>query len=406
MPRFDYLARNSSGESIEGVITAPSPAEAARLIRAEGKFVVRIQEAAQAVEAVATQIQFGGNRVKSTDVINFVTQMSVMVDTGVSITDALSSIIEQTESVGFSKVLKRILSDVETGTPFSTALARHPKVFKPLVVNLVKASEASGQLGPMLDRCGAYLANQRETSRKVVGALIYPSFLMCMSIGVVIFLMTFLMPKFTGLYRGKEHLLPVPTKILMSVSGWMTTYWMYWSSILLASVVGLVLFFRSERGKRPMDWILLNTPLIGRMFHRTCLTRSLRTLGTLTRAGVSILEAVGITRAVVGNRYFQDMWDDVDARVQDGEQMSVPLLATKLMPRSVTQMVRAGERSGHLADVLDRVSTFLERDLEQSIKRVTLMIEPIMIFVMGGIVGSIVIALLLPIFTISKTMGH
>ena len=142
------------------------------------------------------------------------------------------------------------------------------------------------------------------------------------------------------------------------------------------------------------------------MFHRTCLTRSLRTLGTLTRAGVSILEAVGITRAVVGNRYFQDMWDQVDARVQDGEQMSVPLLATNLMPRSVTQMVRAGERSGHLADVLDRVSLFLERDLEQSIKRVTLMIEPIMIFVMGGIVGSIVIALLLPIFTISKTMGH
>ncbi|HNO77485.1 MAG TPA: type II secretion system F family protein [Phycisphaerae bacterium] len=406
MPRFDYLARNASGESINGVISAPTPAEAARLIRAEGKFVVRIQEAAQVVEAAATQIRIGGNRVKSTDVIHFVTQMSVMVDTGVSITEALDSIIEQTESVGFQKVLKHILADVETGTPFSTALARHPKVFKPLVVNLVKASEASGQLGPMLDRCATYLGNQRETSRKVVGALIYPAFLMCMSIGVVIFLMTFLMPKFTGLYKGKEHLLPVPTKILMSISGWMTTYWMYWSSVLLVSVVGSVLFFRSERGQRPKDWILLHTPLLGRMFHRTCLTRSLRTLGTLTRAGVSILEAVGITRAVVGNRYFQDMWDQVDARVQDGEQMSVPLLATNLMPRSVTQMVRAGERSGHLADVLDRVSLFLERDLEQSIKRVTLMIEPIMIFVMGGIVGSIVIALLLPIFTISKTMGH
>ncbi len=406
MPRFDYLARSSTGDSVEGVISAPTTADAARTLRADGKFVVRIQEAAQIVEAAATQIRFGGNRVKSTDVIHFVTQMSVMVDTGVSITEALDSIIEQTESEGFKKVLQQILTDVESGTPFSTALARHPKVFKPLVVNLVRASEASGQLGPMLDRCATYLGNQRETTRKVIGALIYPAFLMCMSIGVVIFLLTFLMPKFTGLYRGKEQLLPMPTKILMSISGWMTAYWMYWVSALVVTVVGSTLFFRSDSGRRPLHWILLKTPLIGRMFHKTCLTRSLRTLGTLTRAGVSILDAVGITRAVVGNRYFQDMWDEVDARVQTGEQISAPLLESKLMPRSVTQMVRAGERSGHLADVLDRVSTFLERDLEQSIKRVTLMIEPIMIFIMGGIVGSIVIALLLPIFTISKTMSH
>ncbi len=406
MPRFDYLARSSTGDSIEGVISAPNSGEAARMLRADGKFVVKIQEAAQAVEAAATQIRIGGNRIKSTDIIHFVTQMSVMVDTGVSITEALDSIIEQTESVGFKKVLQKILTDVESGTPFSTALARHPKVFKPLVVNLVKASEASGQLGPMLDRCATYLSNQRETTRKVIGALIYPSFLMCMSIGVVIFLLTFLMPKFTGLYRGKEDLLPVPTKILMAISGWMTANWIYWATALVVTVIGSILFFRSRRGRRPLHWILLHTPLIGRMFHKTCLTRSLRTMGTLTRAGVSILDAVGITRAVVGNRYFQDMWDRVDESVQTGEQISTPLLKSKLMPRSVTQMVRAGERSGHLAEVLDRVSLFLERDLEQSIKRVTQMIEPIMIFVMGGIVGSIVIALLLPIFTISKTMGH
>ncbi|NOX57519.1 MAG: type II secretion system F family protein, partial [Planctomycetes bacterium] len=404
MPRFDYLARNATGDSLEGVISAPNSGEAARLLRADGKFVVRIQEAAQAVEEAATQISFGGNRVKSADVIHFVTQMSVMVDTGVSITEALHSINEQTESVGFRKVLDRVLVDVETGTPFSTALARHPKVFKPLVVNLVRASEASGQLGPMLDRCATYLTNQRETSRKVVGALIYPVFLMFMSIGVVIFLMTFLMPKFTGLYRGKEDLLPTPTKILMAISGWMTAHWIYWTSAVVILGVGSIIFFRSESGTRPLHWIQLKLPLFGSMFRKTCLTRSLRTLGTLTRAGVSILDSVGITRAVVGNRFYQDMWDEVDTRVQNGEQMSAPLLSSKLMPRSVTQMVRAGEKSGHLADVLDRVSDFLERDLEQSIKRVTQMIEPIMIFVMGGIVGSIVIALLLPILTISRTM--
>ena len=148
---------------------------------------------------------------------------------------------------------------------------------------------------------------------------------------------------------------------------------------------------------------MLRTPLVGRMLHKTYLVRSLR---TFIGAGVSMLDSVGITRAVVGNRYFQDMWDDVDTRVQGGEQLSIPLLETRLVPRSVTQMIRAGERSGHLADVLDRISTFLEQDLDQTIKRLTQMIEPIMIFIMGAVVGSIVIALLLPIFTISRVMGH
>ena len=190
--------------------------------------LAEITEAASA--AAAAQISFGGKRVKAYDVILFASQMSVMVDTGVSITEALSGIIEQTASPAFRTVLQKVLADVETGTPFSTALAKHPQAFKPLFVNLVRASEASGKLGPMLERCAAYLTSQRETRKKVIGAMIYPAFLMGMSIAVVIFLLVYLMPKFTGIYAGKEQMLPVPTMILMTISGWLATNWMWWSS--------------------------------------------------------------------------------------------------------------------------------------------------------------------------------
>lgn len=406
MPRFDYLVRTSGGESLEGVITAPTASEAARLLRADGKFVVRIMQAAEAVDAAAAQISFGGKRVRGDDVIIFATQMAVMMDTGVGLTEALTSIIEQSESQGFKDVLGKVLLDVQAGTPLSTALAKHPKAFKPLLVNLVRASESSGKMGLMFDRAAGYLSTQRETRKKVVSALIYPAFLMFMSVNVVIFLLTYLMPKFAGIYKGREQMLPVPTKILMAVSNWMATNWMWWVSAVVVLIVGGALFARSPAGQRPLNWVVLRIPLIGSMMRKSYLARSLRTLGTLIDSGVPMLDAVGITRSVVGNIYYQDMWDRVDDRVQQGEQLSAPLIETPLVPRSVTQMIRAGETSGKLGVVLDRISTFLERDLDQAIKRVTQMIEPIMIFVMGGIVGSIVIALLLPIFTISRVMNH
>jgi type IV pilus assembly protein PilC len=409
MPRFDYNARGARGEPFQGVITATDPREAARLLRADGKFVVNLNAAADEArpkDAVARPITIGGGRVKGDDVIFFASQMSVMVDTGVSITDALESIIEQTTSPAFKSILEKVLADVQTGTPFSVALSKHPKAFKPLLVNLIKASEASGKLGAMLDRCAGYLSAQRDARKKITGAMTYPAFLMFMAVAVVVVLLGVLMPRFTKIYAGKEQFLPKPTKILMAISDTMTDNWVLLLGGAIAILAGSIFFFRSNRGVRPGHWLLLHLPLGGRMLHKAYLARSLRTLGTLIDSGVSMLDAVSITRAVVPNRFFQDMWDDVDTRVQRGEQLTAPLLDTPLVPRPVTQMIRAGERSGHLGAVLDRVSTFLESDLDQTIKRVTQMIEPIMIMVMGAIIGSIVIALLMPIFTIGRVMGH
>ena len=407
MPRFDYIARNSSGDSVQGAITATSVADATRTLRADGKFVVKLQEITEAAgDAAVTQIKIGGRRIKTDDVVFFASQMAVMVDTGVALTEALGAIIEQTTSPAFKTTLEKVLADVESGMPFSDALAKHPRAFKSLFVNLVRASEASGKLGPMLQRVAEYMLGQRETRRKVAGAMIYPAFLLFMSIGVTVFLMTFLMPRFTGIYAGKEDVLPTPTKMLIALSNWLTGHWPLCVSVIGASILGVILYARMPQGVRTAHWLLLRIPLVGRMMHKTYLTRSLRTLGTLIESGVAMLDAVGITRNVSGNVYFEDMWDEVSRHVQVGEQLSKPLFACPLMPRGVTQMISAGERSGHLPLVLERVSVFLERDLEQAIKRMTNMIEPIMIVIMGAIVGSVAIALLLPILTISRAMTH
>jgi len=407
MPRFEYSARSSAGQSTQGVISANSLADATRQLRADGKFVVRLTEAAEALdEKHVAQISIGGRRVKTDEIIYFASQMSVMVDTGVALTEALESVIDQSGSPAFRRVMEQVLADVETGTPLSDALANHPRVFKPLFVNLVRASEASGRLGPILQRIADYMMAQRETRRKVVGAMIYPAFLLFMSINVTAFLLTFLMPRFIGLYKGKEDILPTPTKILIAISGWITGNWAILAGVGGGTILFLMLYARAKSGVRVYHWLLLNTPLIGRMMHKSVLTRSLRTLGTLIDADVPMLDAVDITRNVSGNVHFEDMWDEVSRRVEVGEQLSKPLFGHRIMPRSVAQMISAGERSGHLPLVLDRVSVFLERDLDQAIKRVTNMIEPIMIVIMGALVGSVAIALLLPVLTISRTMGR
>jgi type IV pilus assembly protein PilC len=406
MRRFDYIARSSQGQSLQGVVSAATPEDAARQLRGEGKFPVSVKEVIEAAEAMSQPIRFGGKRVKSTEVIHFAAQMAVMVDTGVSLTEALQSIIAQEPTPAFTEVLRTVLSDVQAGEPLSVAFSRHPKVFKPLFVNLVRASEVSGTLGPMLDRCATYLHNQRETRRKVVGALIYPAFLMVMSANVVIFLLTFVLPKFSSIYAGREQLLPAPTKVLLAITGGLQAHAKMVVGGILLGIALLVWFLRSAPGVSLRHRLAVSAPILGGMLRRNYLVRCLRTLSTLLSGGVPLLDAVGITKAVAGNRCYEAVWDQVGEAVQRGEQLSKPLERSPFVPRSVTQMVHAGERTGRLSEVLDRVCVFLERELEESIKRMTQMVEPLMLLIMGSIVGSIVIALLLPIFTMSRMMGH
>ncbi|MCP4247792.1 MAG: type II secretion system F family protein [bacterium] len=406
MARFAYVARDAGGQSRQGELVAGSEPEAARLLRGEGKFVVTLTEVAEALDPGQIEISLGRRRVTREEVIHFASQLAIMVETGVPITEAISGMMEQSAPGAFRRILGRVLADIETGKELSVALAKHPRAFTPLFVNLVRASEASGTLGGMLNRCAVYLSEERDTRRRVRGAMIYPALVMAGCIGVTIFMLTYMLPKFTGIYAGKEALLPAPTRILMAFSGWLTDWWTVWVSVLVAVLVGSWFFFHSNRGRPPKHWLAMRLPIVGPMVHKTLLTRCLRTLGTLVDSGVSMLESVAITRSVVGNHFFEQLWDRVAERLHRGDQLSAPLAGDPLVPRAIVQMIHAGERSGQLGAVMGKVGRYLEEDLRVSIKTATQMIEPIMILVMGTIVGSIAISLLLPIFTISRVIAR
>ncbi|GMU23783.1 MAG: pilus assembly protein PilC [Phycisphaerae bacterium] len=404
MAKFTYVARDSSGAAISGDLVAGNPTDAARLLRAEGKFLVRIQEASSRAEASPSG--GGRKRVKTDEVIFFANQLAGMVDTGVPIADALEATIDQSPPGAFRSTVEDLIRRVQGGSDFSAALASHPKVFPPLFIHMIRASESTGMLGPMLRRVADYLTSQREVVKKVRGAMIYPCCLLTFALGAVIFLLTMVIPKFAGIYAGKQAILPLPTRILMTTSDWMIAHW--WHLLVGAAILvsGLIVYRRTPHGRYTADWLKLNAPVIGTMFRKACLARALRTLGAMITAGVSVLEAVLITRDVVDNRPFGEIFESAHRKLEHGEQLSGALLDAPYLPRPVWQMIRAGERSGQVGPVMDRVADLCESDLQHTIRSLTQFIEPVMIVVMGLVIGGIALAVLLPVFQMSKIMAH
>jgi type IV pilus assembly protein PilC len=339
------------------------------------------------------------------DILDFTTQLAVMVRAGISLRGALDAIADQTTNPKFKKILLAIKADVESGKQFSEAISRYPKLFGPLYVNMVRASEMSGSFARMLDRIAAYITQQLETRKMVIGASIYPGVIAVMAISVTIFLLIFVLPKFTGVFEGKEDIMPWPTKFLIALSDWMVVYW--WTLIIaaVAGITGLLLFIKTEIGLLWFDKTKLTAPVFKRMFRALYVSRSLHTMGELLNAGVPMLDTLAITGDISGNVLFKKMWRNVYAAVKQGKKVQSQLVRSTLLPKSVVQMIGAGEESGRLGEVLEEISEFYQRSLRDAIKAVTSMIEPLMIVVMGGIVGFIAMAIVLPIFKMSNLVS-
>lgn len=408
MPRYAYKVRDSRGEVAQGVVQALTLDEAGRMLRGEGKFVVNLaparDDATPAAAAGASEQPPG--RIKRAEVIAFTHQIAVMVDTGVSLSEALMCVAEQTTNPAFRWVLEDVKSHVEAGGEFSAALAKHPRVFPSVLTSLVRASEASGTLGSMLERVSGYMQKEHATAKKIKGAMMYPCFMLMMVAGVTVFLLAFVLPRFAGIYAGRGVTLPLPTRILMAISGAFTAHPYLWIGGFAAVLMFVVFGIRTPTGKRVVDWLKLNVPVIGPLYTKLYVTRGCRTMGTMLAAGVPILEMVSIVRHVTQNLYYNELWDRVDERLRQGSQLSDALFtAPKLIPRSVAQMVLSGEKAGRLSQTMDRIAEFTEEEFDDQVKTSTQFIEPLLIGVMGSVVGFVAIALLLPIFSVGKVMS-
>ena len=401
MPTYRYETKNAAGQVSAGVISAQSLAIASQMLRSRGEYILVLAPAVEASKGQAlAQISFSlGPGLK--DVQSFTSQLAVMIRAGISLRTAIEGISEQTPNVKFREMLVQMKKDVEGGRQFSDALMRYPKVFSPLYINMVKASEMSGGFSRMLDRIATYLDQQIETRNQVRGAMIYPAIIGFMAISVTIFLLTFVLPRFTALFAGKEALLPLPTKMLLAMSDFLINYWY----IVIFGVVALVwsaaMMIKTDWGRLWWDQMKLRIPIFRKLFRALYISRSLHTMGQLINAGVPMLDTLAITADISGNLLYKRMWRSVYGAVKQGKKISQPLQRNPLLPKSVIQMIAAGEESGKLGEVLDEVSEYYGRELKVVIKTVTAMIEPLMIVVMGAIVGFIAMSIILPIFKMS-----
>jgi len=392
--KYHYRVRDSMGSAHEGTLEAPNADEAASQLRRDGFQVLEVEEDDD-----------GGllpKRVSKQDIIYVTNQLAIMVDTGITLSTALSGIVEQETNPTLRKALAELRDAVAAGEDFSSALARFPHLFDRTYRALVKASEATGSLGQMLDRIAAYLRKEVETRSKVRAAMAYPTVMLVVAVGVTIFLLTYIMPKFTPLFKSKGTELPGPTKIMMAVSDAMLGHWYLWALGAAALVAGFFFGRRTAPGRQALDWAKIHTPILGPMFRKVIISRSIRTLGTMLASGVAMLDALRMAGEVAGNVYYERVWAKVHDEVTGGKRICEVLRGEPLFPRVLVQMIASGEETGKLDYVLERVSTYYDREVETAVKGATGLIEPIMISVMGVVVGAIGLSLLLPIFSLSK----
>ena len=396
---FAYQARNRDGEVQSGEITANDQDEAAQQLRRDGLYVMSIKEDSGPV--VSAGLSIFQKKIKRDDIIYLTNQLSVMVDAGVPLATALDGLQKQGDNPTMQAMLKNLQNSVESGEDFSHALSRYPKYFDTTYVNLIKAS---GTMSQMLDRIAIQSRTELETKQKVKGAMMYPAAMLVMCIGVSIFLLIYVFPKLTPMFEAKQIEVPGPTKVMMALSDALINYWY----LFIIAVIALVSFYFYARkkiwGRCALDWFWLNVPVLGPLCRKATIGRSLKTLATTVNAGVPMLDALKLCAAVSGNYFYERLWKMVGEEVVGGKQIHEALDGNKLIPATILQMISSGESTGRLGQVLDKVSEYFEREVANTVKSVSSLIEPIMVAVMGAVIGTIALAMLLPIFKLST--GH
>ena len=350
-------------------------------------------------------------RAKSSDLILFTTQLAIMLDSGVILSDALDGIAEQAADVRFQAILLDISERVKGGDTFSKALSCYPGTFNSMFVSMVRASEASGKMVEMLSVLTGYLGFEADTRKQIKSALTYPFIMVLMAIAATGTLMFFVLPRFMRIYAARGASLPKLTQVLVGVSRVLGDFEAMTSIVTTIIIVGGLLWYGSKtpRGRRILDGVKIHTPVIGTMFVNMVVTRSMRIMATMVNTGVQLLDAIRVIEGAVDNYYFRRLWSQVDEKIQDGYQLSESILlaeSSDLISPSIIQMLRAGEKSGRLGEVCDKVSVFYQKKLETSIRNVMTLIEPLMITILGTIIGTIAIALLLPVFRVSSVIAH
>jgi type IV pilus assembly protein PilC len=405
MPQFAYEARTEDGQLVGGVVAAADLEEAGRKLSESNHFVVKL--GLTGVEAQEPVARAGDSRVKAKrrSVMWFISQLSIMVETGIPIGTALECLARQAADPAMKEILTAVSAAVHEGRPLSDALENFPRSFPQTVTATIRASEASGTLSLVLGRTAQYLAKDEQTVRRLRGSLMYPLFMFLMCIAVTLFLMMVILPKFAQIYGSKGALLPAPTRFLLATSDVLMGYGLYMLGAVVALFVVAAQCLRTAWGRAARDSAQLNLPLLGDVFNKYFQGRSFRTMGMLMDAGVPLTEVLELARSMSSNTSYQRLWAEVHEGVRNGEHIAARLPKFSMIPEPVVHMIDCGDRAGRLSTVLSRLAEFIEEEYDTAMKTLCQFVEPLMIMVMGGIIGFVAISLLLPMFGAGKVLA-
>jgi type IV pilus assembly protein PilC len=402
VPTFRYSAKDQDARTVTGKIVADNQDLVIEELRKRKLVITNINEERQ--KQLFTTSSDKGKPIKAEDVILFARQMATMIEAGIPILQTMEALQEQSMNPSFKKVLGMIKEDIRLGNGLSAAFAKHPKVFDSLFVNMLKVGETGGVLASVLERLAAYMEKSAKLKRKVSSAMIYPIAIVSMAVIVTTVLLVKVVPTFATIYGSFNRKLPAMTQMLLNFSEALRHQFVLIILSIVAFVTVIVLFKRTEKGAFQIDGWKLKMPIFGDLICKVAVSRFCRTLSVMVQSGVPILESLDIVMKTIGNRVLEKVIAETIQGVREGESMAVPLARSKIFPSMVTKMIAVGEQSGQLDKMLSKVADFFDEQVDAAVDGLTSLIEPVIIGFLGIVIGFIVIALFLPIISITQIL--
>lgn len=400
MPVYMWTGKSRSGERRSGEMDAPNADTVDQRLRAQQIQVEKIKKK-------PAELHFkmpGSTGVKSSDLMLFTRQFSTMIDAGLPLVQCLDILYKQQANAFFKKILGQVKADVEAGKTFADSLGRHPRVFDPLFVNLIAAGETGGILDTIMTRLAGQIEKSVKLMKQLKGALFYPAAVIGVAIGAVAVLLLFVIPVFEKMFQDFGGELPLPTQMVIDLSNWSVKHWYVFIILPVASSFGFVTMKRNPKGKRMLDKIALGLPILGPLIRKTAVARFTRTMGTMLSSGVPILDALDIVAKASGNAIVGDGVMYARQRVSEGKTLAEPLQETRIFPPMVCQMVHIGESTGAMDTMLSKIADFYEEEVDAAVAGLTSLLEPLIMVFLAIVLGSFLIAMYLPIFTIAGSI--
>ncbi len=402
MPTYLYKARDENGKPVRGTLDALSPAEVADKLRKMGYMPIQIREVISGIdlEGLGSRLR----RIRSEDIIFFNIQLANMIDSGLTIISSLRTISQQTENKKLKGIIEDVGRSVEAGSSFSDALAKHSRVFPKVFIHTVKAGETSGKLNLVLSRLAVYVEHQEELRQKIQGAFFYPMLLLSAGLLVIMLIVTFVIPQFVEIFKESKVSLPVPTIIVYELGVGLKRAWYLVVLGLGLGIFGMRKYTETKMGRLWFDRLQIDVPVVGPLVRKVIISRFSRTLATLVESGVPILQSLDIVRDVVNNEIIGRAVQNVRDSVERGDRIAEPLKISEEFPPDAVQMIAVGEETGRLGYMLNKVADLYDTSIKFSVRKLTTLIEPILLVILGAVVGFIMASMLLPMFDMIKTL--